>query len=226
MWGIAGRSLGAFLFATFLLRLAGRKSVSQLNYFDFLMANLMGNMLGYYVAGSVKGAKLLVAPVVFITSGIFAEMAAVKSRTARKLLEGQALVLVKNGKLLERNMNQAHYNIGELLMELRQKNIFHLSEVEYAVLETNGKLSVQKKSQNRPVTPKDLGIPTKYEGLSSILVSDGQILEQNLKHNSLNRRWLQEQFEARRIKDVSRVFLASLATDGTLYIDLKDERGQ
>lgn len=223
MWGIAGRSLGAFFFATVLLRLAGRKSVSQLNYLDFLMANMMGGLMGIYIAGSSKGAQILLAPAAIIAAGVFTERATVKNRTARKLLQGQSLVIIKNGKIIEKNMAQSHYNTGELLMALRKKGVFDLGEVEFAVLELDGSVSVQKKSQHRPVTPKDLNISTQYEGLTSVLISDGKVLDQNLKNNHLDQNWLKNELHKLGIQETNKVFLATLASDGSLYVDLKND---
>ncbi|HZK57436.1 MAG TPA: DUF421 domain-containing protein, partial [Clostridia bacterium] len=115
-----------------------------------------------------------------------------------------------------------HYNIAEVLAALRNQGIYNLSEVEFAVLEIDGKISVLKKSQHRPLTPKDINVPTQYEGLSSIVVSDGKILSKNLQNNNLNRDWLENKLKEQGINNISRIFLASLATDGSLYVDLKD----
>lgn len=224
MFALAGRSLAAFFYATALLRFAGRKSISKLTYLDFIIANLMGNIVGYYIVGPIKGSKILMAPAVLISAGIFSEMATVKSSAARKILEGGPMILIKNGKILEKNMAKARYNIGELMMSLRNKGVFDLGEIEFAILEINGRVSVQKKSQNRPVTPKDLGIPTKYEGLSSVLVSEGKIVQKNLATNKLSQGWLKDKLQKQGIKDVKDIFLATLATDGSLYVDLKKER--
>ena len=221
MWGILGRSLFAFFFATALLRLAGRKSVSQLNYFDFLMANMLGGILGYYVTGGVKGAAILWAPAIITSTGVFSEFVAVKSRSTRKLLEGQPLLLIQNGKVLKTNLGKARYNIDELLAALRKKGIFNLSDVEFALLEYDGQISVLKKSQKRPVSPQDLGLPTRYEGLSSVIINDGQVLDKNLKKNHLNRVWLDNKLKNLGIACKDNVFLATLSTDGTLYVDKK-----
>jgi len=218
--GIAGRSAIAFLCALTLLRLAGRKSISQLNFLDFLLANLTGNILGNYVVGPAKGARVFVAPVVFIASGILTELLTLRSRPLRKILEGQPLVVIKNGKIIRKNMANTRYDLAELLMALRKKDIFDLGEVEFAVLEPNGKVSVQKKSQYRPVTPKDFKLSTGYEGLSSVLISDGKVLEKNMEMNGLTHDWLMKTLNNKGVKDVAGVFLASLATDGSLYVDM------
>ena len=224
MLGVVGRSLVAYILATVLLRLVGRKSVSQLNYLDFIMANTMGGLMGYFIAEPVKGAKILLGPAVITAAGVLTEKVVLKNRPLRKLLEGQPLILIKNGQILEKNMAAARFNIGELLMALRRKGVFNPSEVEFAVLETSGMVSVQKKSQNRPATPKDMRIPTNYEGLSSVLVSNGRVMEKNLKRNRLDRLWLENELTNKGIKEVKNVFLAMLGTDGSVYLDLKKDK--
>ena len=89
-------------------------------------------------------------------------------------------------------------------------------------MEVDGSISVLEKSQSRPVAPKDLNIPTQYEGLPSVVISDGKILFENLRKNNLNNSWLENKLREQGVHDVSNVFLASLATDGSLYVDLKN----
>ncbi len=222
--GIITRSFGSFLFATALVRAIGRKSLAQFSYLDFITANFAGNMIGYFAAGQEKGPKLLLAPVVIIASTLAAEYTAVKNRTVRNLLEGKPVVLIQNGKILEATLKKSLYNINELLLSLRQRGIFDLQEIEYAILETNGKISVLKKSQNRPISPADLNLTTKYAGLASVLISDGDILQENLTRNNLDLAWLNQQLSRQGITDKNKVFLAVLASDHSLYIDLKNDK--
>jgi len=215
------RSLGSFVFALVLLRLTGRKALTQLNYFDFLTVSMIGGLFTNYITNPSQSLKIYLAPAAVIAADLLADRIAIKSRTGRKLLEGEPVIFIQNGKIIEKNLAKMHYNIGEVLAALRYQGIFNLSDVEFAVLEIDGKISVLKKSQQNPLTPKDLNIPTQYKGLSSVVVSDGKILPENLRKNNLNHSWLENKLKERGINDISRIFLASLATDGSLYIDLK-----
>ncbi len=116
---------------------------------------------------------VLLSPVILTVLVVGTGYLTIKSTPARKLIEGEPLVMVQNGKIYEENMRKIRYNLDDLLMQLREKGVFDLSEVETAVLEPHGQLSVLKKSQQLPVTPKDLNIPTKYKGLSSEIIRDG-----------------------------------------------------
>lgn len=216
------RTLGSFLFALALFRLTGHKSLSQLNYFDFFAVGMVGNLFSSYITDPKLGPEIFLAPVAIITADLLASRAAIRSRTARLLLEGKPVIFIKNGKMLEENISKMHYNVAEVLAALRGQGIYNLSDVEFAVLEIDGTISVLKKSQCRALTPRDLNIPTQYEGLSSIVVSDGEILAENLQKNNLSQDWLVNKLSELGINDISRIFLASLATDGSLYVDLKD----
>ena len=162
------------------------------------------------------------APLAITAADLLADRIAIKNRSARVLLEGKPVIFIKNGKIIEKNIERMHYNVAEVLAALRNKGISNLGDVEFALLEIDGKISVFKKSQSRPLTPMDLNVPTQYEGLSSVIISDGKILQENLQENNLDRSWLDNKLKELGVDDVSRVFLASLATDGSLYVDLKD----
>lgn len=216
------RSLGSFVFALVLLRISGRKSISQLNYFDFLTVNMMAGLLTSYITDPEQDLEIFLAPLAITAADLLADRIAIKNRAARVLLEGKPVIFIKNGKIIEKNIERMHYNVAEVLAALRNKGISNLGDVEFALLEIDGKISVFKKSQSRPLTPMDLNVPTQYEGLSSVMISDGKILQENLQENNLDRSWLDNKLKELGVDDVSRVFLASLATDGSLYVDLKD----
>ena len=104
------------------------------------------------------------------------------------------------------------------------KGVFDLTQVEFAVYEKNGSLSVLKKSEYQPVTPKDMQLPTKYQGIGTEVIYDGIVIEQNLKDLHLDRQWLDGELQKQGLKSPSEVFLANLDTQGQLYIDkYKDE---
>jgi len=120
-------------------------------------------------------------------------------------------------------MAKSRYHIGDLLMQLRQKNVFDITEVEFAILEPNGDLSVLKKPQYNTVTTKDLNIPTNYKGLMTELIINGQIMRYHLKMINVDIEWLLNQLKMRNITNVNDVIFAALQTDGQLYIALKNK---
>ena len=127
---------------------------------------------------------------------------------------------------MEKNLKKMRYTLDDLLIQLRHRGIFDLKEVEFALLETTGQLSVLKKSQYAPVTPHDLKIPTKYKGLSTELIYDGKVIDINLKRFNLDRAWLEQQLKAQGIQSPREVFLALLNTEGELYVNRYQDQGQ
>jgi uncharacterized membrane protein YcaP (DUF421 family) len=136
-----------------------------------------------------------------------------------KFMGGQPTIVIMNGQIMEEAMKTMRYRLSDLLEQLRLKDVFDITQVEFAIVETNGQLSVLKKSQYQPVSPKDLAVPTSYQGISVELIFNGILVEQNLKDLNLNRQWLEGKLHQMGIDAIADVFLASLDTEGTLYVD-------
>ena len=217
------KSLVIFILLVTLSRLIGRKILSQMNFADFTVAITIGTISGSFVVSSTKGYWVLGSVIMLCLLAIATSFLSVKSLAARKLIEGEPVVIIKNGKILKRNMAKTRYNLDDLEMQLREKKIFDFSQVEFALLEPNGTLSVKTKSQFTPVTPHDLHLSSKYEGLATEIVKDGDVLEQNLRQNNLNFKWLYNELSRHGVEKIEDVFYAALNTDGTLYLDIKND---
>lgn len=213
-----------FVLLVALTRMIGKKLLGQLTFFDFVTGITIGTIGGAFVTNEIKGYYVLISPLLFTLLVILTGFLSLKSVPARKLIEGEPLVLIQNGKIYEKNMKKLRYNVDDLMMQLREKGVFNLNEVEFAILETNGKLSLLKKSQYLPLTPKDMNLSTNYKGISSEIIRDGKIVEQNLKQNNLSYEWLYNELASQNIQNIQDVFYASLATDGSLYVDLRKDR--
>lgn len=218
------RAVFAFIVLLVLTRLLGKHSGSKLTFFDYVTGSTIG-AIGALIAANLAieiwGA--FAALVTFIILLILNGYVSLESRPLRKLLQGEAVVVVHNGKVLEGNLALVRYSMDDLTAMLREKGFFNISDVEFAIIETDGKLSVMPKSQNRAVTPKDMGLHTKYEGISSELLIDGKVIEQNLLQNNLSEEWLRDQLKSQGIFNLGEVSLASLGTDGKLYVDKKQD---
>jgi len=223
LWLVAWKSVLIFIVLVILTRLIGKKLLSQMTYFDFVVGITIGTISATYITIAVKGMWVLISPVLMTFLTVLLGYITTKSLTTRKILEGEPVVVMQNGKILEKNMLKLRYHIDDLEMQLRDKGVFDFGQVEFAILEPHGQLSVLKKSQFNPVTPKDLNLSTGYQGLASEIIKDGQILKQNLKQNNLTLDWLYQKLREQNINDVSSVFYASLNTDGSLYVDLRDD---
>ena len=218
------KALLAFVVILILARWLNKEQLSQLTFYDWLVGITIGSMAAN-LTNEPEGRILehVVILVVFSAAAYLTGMMTVKSRPLRKLIEGEPTVVIHNGRILEHNMAKLHYNVDNLLNQLREKNVFNIEDVEFALLEGNGGLSVLLKSQKRPLTPSDLGIPTSYEGLSSEIIVDGQVIYQNLKQNNLDEQWLIAELRKRGYNSPRDIVLATLSSDGELYIDNKKD---
>ena len=218
------KALIAFVVILILARWLNKEQLSQLTFYDWIVGITIGSMAAN-LTNEPEGRILehVVILVVFSAAAYLTGMMTVKSRPLRKLIEGEPTVVIHNGRILEHNMAKLHYNVDNLLNQLREKNVFNIEDVEFALLEGNGGLSVLLKSQKRPLTPSDLGIPTSYEGLSSEIIVDGQVIYQNLKQNNLDEQWLIAELRKRGYNSPRDIVLATLSSDGELYIDNKKD---
>ncbi len=218
------RGIGAFILILLVTRLVGKTQVGQLTVSDFVNAIVIGS-IGASMVTDLKENGWYYAFGLFLFGllTIGAEYLAMKYRPARKVLEGEPTVIIHNGKILEDNMRKNVYHMDDLTMQLRDKGVFNIADVEFAVLEPNGKLSVLLKSQKQPLTPQDLQLPTRYQGIPSEMIIDGIVIQQNLKQNNLTEEWLYRELEKQGIKSVQEVMYASLDTEGKLYVDKRQD---
>lgn len=139
-----------------------------------------------------------------------------------ELIDFGSIVVIENGKIISENLKTTRLRLDNLLMLLRENDAFSIADVEYAVLETDGKLSVLKKSQKQPVTPSDLNIPTAYIGLTIDIIIDGKVMEENLRGANLDKAWLLQKLQAQNYRCVEDIFYAGLDTSGNLHISSRN----
>lgn len=219
------RAVGAFAGIVFITRMVGKSQVRGLNITDWVNGIVIGSIaanmatdlntpVGYYV----------LALLVFLGLTVFTEWAGMKYRPAHKILSDDPTIVIHNGVILEGNMQKMRYTIDDLTSQLRQKSVFNIADVEYAIAEPNGELSILLKSQAAPVTPQDLHLPSRYRGVPSELVVNGVIIRQNLTQNNLNEDWLLGELHKQGVQSLKDVVYASLDQDGNLYVDQKQDK--
>ncbi|OPY56444.1 MAG: hypothetical protein A4E55_02083 [Pelotomaculum sp. PtaU1.Bin035] len=219
------RSLGAFAGVIFITRMVGKSQVGGMNIAEWVNGVVIGSIAASLTTDlKTPAGYYIFALLVFMTLTIVAEWAGIKYRPAHKILGDDPTVVVHNGVILEGNMCKMRYTVDDLTSQLRQKNAFNIADVEYAIAEPNGELSVLLKSRVAPVTPQDLNVSTKYKGIPSELVVDGVIIQQNLKQNNLDEDWLLGELQKQGIQSLKEVFYASLDSDGNLYVDKKQDK--
>ena len=224
---VALRTVLAFFAILLVTRVLDKEQVGELTFYEYVTGITIGSLAADMATITIISPwVILTALVVFAALAFLMGYVSLKSRVARKLLEGAPTVVIQNGKILGNNMAHCRYNIDDLLLQLRNQGVFNIADVEFAVLESNGQLSVLPKSQKKPATREDLKIPTGYEGLSSELIIDGEIIYKNLQQNNLDEAWLIHELERWGIHSPKEIMLASLDTQGHLYVDKRAPRSQ
>lgn len=202
----------------------GKRQISQLTFFDYINGISIGSMASTLAVDvSRESIPTLVGILTWSLWVMVLALLAVKSRTLRSLIDGKPTIAIQNGKILGNNIHTYGYSIDDLRMLLREKDVFRLSEVEFALIEADGSLSVLKKSQNSPVAPEDLNIPTAYKGLSVDIISQGKMIRENLKLLGLSENWLAQKLAARKLT-LRQIYYAELDSSGTLFIDLYQDQ--
>jgi uncharacterized membrane protein YcaP (DUF421 family) len=217
------KTLFMYTFVLFVTRVMGKREIGQLSPFDLVVAIMIADLAAMPLEEKsihIHDAVIPIA-VLAIAEAVFAFMT-LRSEKARSLISGKSSIVVRDGKILEGALRELRYNIDDLLSGLREKDVSNIQDVEFAILEGSGRLSVIMKSQARPVTPRDLGITTSYEGLPYPLVTDGEVKYKYLSQLGLTITWLKEELRKKGVKDPSDVLLASLDTSGELYVVKKE----
>ncbi|OLN22004.1 hypothetical protein BTO30_11775 [Domibacillus antri] len=221
------RVLVSFLSLLCLTKLMERKEIAQMTFFNFSSAISIGSIAGNLVSNPHQSIRNgLISLVAWSLLTIIIGLIVIKSKKARKIINGEPLIVIQNGKIMKKPLQKASLDLDALNALLRQKNIFSITEVEYAIFETTGKLSVMKKESKLPVTKEDLKIAHAQKQLSPIMtevVSDGIINMNNLVQLNLTKEWLNQQLQQAGVKAISDVFYAEVQQDGTLFIDYKKE---
>lgn len=214
------RSALAFLLMMIATRTLGKATISQMTYHDFVAAITLGALTAN-IAFNVKMSiwPLIVSLITFSGIAYLLLVLVMKSRKMRKWISGQPAVLIQNGKILEHNMQRLKFTLDSLNQELREKNIFNIEEVEYAVLELNGKVSALLKQEYLPVTRKDLNIISNAKQSFPLeLIMDGRFIDDNLAAIKMERKWLISEVKRRglAIEDIN---YAVKSSNGQLYFD-------
>ncbi len=227
VWTVLWRSTLSFVTLLAIARILGNQQISQMTYFNYVLGIAIGNIAGGLAANLMEEPEIQF--VALVAWGVFAyaaSVAAIKNMGFRAVVEGEPVLVMKGGKILEKNMAKVHLNMNELLSLLRNQQVFDPGDVDIAILETNGNLSVLMKPERQMATRADLGLGGKQrqQQVPTEVVVDGQILDENLQAIGRDKDWLLDELKAQGISDVRRVSLAMIVPSGRVLVDTKPPR--
>lgn len=209
-----------------ITKLGGKKQLAELSFFEYVSGITIGSIAGEVIMG-LEGNMFhgVLAVIIFGGFTYLVDVLSIKSKSFRDVIEGKATVLIKDGKVLEENMKKEKYTIDELNSLLRQKNVFKTADVEFAVLEPKGDLSVLLKKEMQPVTPKDLHLNVAPEKETHTVIMDGEVLNDPLTAAGKNRGWLDIELANLGVT-LDNVFIGQVDSYGELTIDTYDDQLQ
>ena len=195
------RAIFLYIVVLIVMRLMGKREIGQMQPFELAISIMIADLAATPMAetgipisnGIVPILGLLVMHLVISTLNI-------KSTKAREIICGKPSILIYRGKIDEKTLRKERFTINELEERLRDNNIFNIGDVDYAILETSGQVTVIPKPNKRNTTPKDFNMEPEYEGISYDLVVDGKVMYKNLEKIGKNYKWLERQSEKFGIK--------------------------
>ncbi|MEG0616564.1 MAG: DUF421 domain-containing protein [Oscillospiraceae bacterium] len=215
-------SLASLLVLFLLAKLIGNRQVGQMSLFDYIIGITIGSIAAE-MATSIKSDIInpLIAMLVYGISAAIIAFATCKSMPLRKLFSGTPTLLLEHGKLYEKNFAAAKLDINEFLTQCRVAGYFDLTQLEAAVLETNGQISFLPLSSLRPLTPSDMSLSPAKASPSISLILDGEILTKNLKQCGNDDIWLKNQLASQGIHNEKDVFYAAVNAQNELCVYVK-----
>lgn len=212
-------ALGSIITLFILSKLMGNREMSQLTMFDYINGITIGSIAAEMATSEFTDVtKPFVAMIVYALVVILISELTNKSIKLRRIMTGKPSILYDNGIIYEKSLRKAKLDLGEFLCQCRTAGYFDLSTIQTIILEPNGKLSILPKSDERPLTGKDMKLSITQEYLVANVIIDGHIMTENLKHTGKNEAWLHSQLKAHSINDIKDVFLATCDRNNTLHV--------
>lgn len=190
------RTIILYILVLITMRLMGKREIGQLQPFELAIAIMIADLASVPMADTGVPIFNGIVPILgLLIIQMFISFINMRNITIRSIISGKPTILIYRGKIVEKALKREKITLNELQERLRQDGTFTIGDVEYAILETSGQLTVIPKPEKRTVIPEDLGITPEYEGLPYDLVLDGKIMSNNLKAIGKDYNWLKKQVE-------------------------------
>ena len=219
------RTILILIFLFILTKLMGKKQISQLNIFDYTIGITIGSIAADISLDIEKNLIAgLISLAIYGISGVLISIITINNLNMRKLFSGTPTVIIENNKIIEKNMRKEKIDINDLQEEARQQGYFNLEDINYAILESSGRISFLPKTELTPVTKKELNIRFNKESLVANIIIDGSLIENNLKNMNKDKKWLNQQLKIKGYKDYNKILLATLDNNEKLVIYPKNNK--
>ena len=205
---------GFSVLALFIItKIMGHKQVAQLDFFDYISGITIGSIAAELATELETPIKPFIALVIYGLISILLNVITSRLPRSRKYINGTPTILMDNGKIYRENLKKAKLDLSEFMLMCREAGYFDLDEIQTAIFEHNGKLSVLPNSKNRPITPNDMQITVKLSKIGTEIIMDGEILGDNLKRLGFDEIWLKKQLADQGYKNAESIFLGIYHTE-------------
>lgn len=212
------RALSSLLVLFLVTKILGKKQVSQLSLFDYVIGISIGNFAAEMTINlESKEFYGIIAVIIFGLIAYLVSVLTMKSIKLRRFFMGTPTILIQNGKILDNNFHKVKYDINDMLEQCRIKGYYDVSNIEYAIVEANGELSVLPKEDKRPITPSDMQLNVKKEGLCANVIIDGKVMIKNLNLINKDEDWLYHELKIKGI-NLNDVLLATVDVNNKLVL--------
>lgn len=222
---IVSRTIFIFIILLFLTRFMGKKQIGQLTFFNYVTGITIGSIASHIVAhDDTHFFNATTALILWALLTVIVSFITVKSSRLKELIDDKPSIVIKDGKILEKELKTSGIPITDLTMLLRLQGVFSVKDVQFAVLETNGELSIFKKVAEQPVTKRDVKETiTEPKFIPSVIIVNGIIIQKNLRALNLTEEWVVNELKNNDVNSIKQVFYAQVESDGSLYIDLRND---
>jgi uncharacterized membrane protein YcaP (DUF421 family) len=218
IYGFLVRAAIIYLYIFLIVKIVGQRSMGSIDALDFIFGVVIGDILGEPLTdGSVPLPGPMVAAATIAGLHLSLSLIALKTPRFRRVIEDEPIILARNGVILPQQLKKVKITLESFMMDMRLNGASDLSEVDYAVLEMNGQISVIKKSAYDSATPKDLKQNTPNKGYPTVVIEDGRIIEANLK-NLGTIDWLRELIHKEGYANPKEIFFMTIDEAGNVYV--------
>ena len=225
IWRSIGYTVILYLVVIIAMRLLGKRQVGDMQPSELVMTLLISEMAAIPMQDPEQPLINAIVPIaLLVVINLALSFGFLKSRFLWRVFEGKESIVIENGKVVERVMRRSRITLNELFEMLRLQGFTDISQLRYAIFESNGLLSVIPYEAHKPVTPAAASAPAQEPGMPQILISDGKIMKKKLQKLGLNEQWLINELAARGIRSVKDAFIFTRDECGNVYYVAKEKK--
>lgn len=219
LWSVFLRAITSLVFLFLVTKIIGKKQVSELTLFDYVIGISIGNFAAEMTinleSNEING---LLAVLIFGLIAYAVSIITMKSMRLRRFFMGTPTIIIQNGKILIDGMKKTRLDMNDILEQCRTNGYFDISQIEYAIVETNGELSILPKAEYRPLNPNDMNLKVSKEGLCANVVIDSKVMVNNLSNMAKDEEWLRKQLKVQGYKTLDNILLATLDNNEKIIV--------